>query len=187
MPFNFSGQDFDEHFNQGSLQTGIMSMAIAGPSTGTDVCEPENAQLRADTAKSSAPPLTVCAILCSLLAAGCAQKPTHHDFKSSERNVKAAPVRAAVRTVRHSEQSFAGSLIRRPAPALLAPQPAPDCEFDSSGVRTVDPNEWARLKIDYERQCYKDAEKAARERLSALQASIEPVRHPRTARRSSTQ
>jgi hypothetical protein len=185
MPFNFSGQDFDEHFNQGSLQTGIISMAIAGPSTGPDVCEPETAQPRATSARSSAPAcVTACAILCALLAAGCAQQPAQRESKSVERSVKAAPVRAAVRTDRQPEKSFAGLLIRRPEPALLAPHPAPDCEFDGSNVRAVDPNEWARLKIDFERQCYKDAEKTARERLTALQASIEPIRQPRTARRS---
>ncbi len=181
MPFNFSGQDFGEHFNQGSLQTGIMSMAIAGPTTGPDVCEPETAQPRAESARSC---VTACAILCALLVTGCAQQPAQREAKSVERSVKAAPVRAAVRTDRQPETSFAGLLIRRPEPALLAKHPAPDCEFDGSNVRAVDPNEWARLKIDYERQCYKDAEKAARERLTALQASIEPIRQPRTARRS---
>jgi hypothetical protein len=45
----------------------------------------------------------------------------------------------------------------------------------------VDPDEMARLKIEYERQCYKKAEKAARDRLARLQASsacaIEPARY----------
>ena len=36
----------------------------------------------------------------------------------------------------------------------------------------MDPNEWARLKIDYERQCYLDAEKIARDRLGLLQAHV---------------
>jgi len=35
----------------------------------------------------------------------------------------------------------------------------------------VDPDEWARLKTEFERQCYQDAEKAARDRLGKLQAS----------------
>jgi hypothetical protein len=50
----------------------------------------------------------------------------------------------------------------------------------------VDPNEWARLKLDYERQCYQEAEKAARDRLRLLQASstceIDSVQHRRPAR-----
>ncbi|HWX35484.1 MAG TPA: hypothetical protein VNZ53_49700 [Steroidobacteraceae bacterium] len=42
------------------------------------------------------------------------------------------------------------------------------------------------MKIDYERQCYQDAEKIARDRLRLLQSSsmceIEPVAHRRPAR-----
>jgi hypothetical protein len=69
---------------------------------------------------------------------------------------------------------------------LLSPQPAPDCEFNRSDLKTVDPDEWARLKVEYERQCYLDAEKAVRERLALLQTSstceIEPVRQRRQVR-----
>jgi len=74
---------------------------------------------------------------------------------------------------------------------LLSPQPAPDCEFNRSDLRTVDPVEWARLKTEYERQCYQDAEKAARDRLALLQTSstceIEPVRQRSSVRRPSAQ
>ena len=67
----------------------------------------------------------------------------------------------------------------------------PDCEFDRSDLKTVDPNEWARLKVEYERQCYLDAEKAARDRLALLQTSstceIEPVRQRSAVRRQSAQ
>ena len=41
--------------------------------------------------------------------------------------------------------------------------PTPICEFKRSDLKTVDPDEWGRLKVEYERQCYLDAEKAARE------------------------
>jgi len=54
---------------------------------------------------------------------------------------------------------------------MLVPQPAPDCEFKGTDSKVVDPDEMARLKIEYERQCYRKAEKAARDRLSLLQAS----------------
>lgn len=54
--------------------------------------------------------------------------------------------------------------------ALLTRQPAPDCEFKAADFRTVDADEFARLKLAYERQCYQHAEKVARERLNRLQA-----------------
>jgi hypothetical protein len=59
----------------------------------------------------------------------------------------------------------------RPDAALLAAQPPPDCEFKGADNKVMDVDEMARLKIGYERQCYRKAEKAARDRLSLLQAS----------------
>jgi hypothetical protein len=59
----------------------------------------------------------------------------------------------------------------RPEPALLVPQPAPDCVFRRAELKTIDPDQWARLKIEYERQCYQSAEKTVRERLRRLQVA----------------
>jgi hypothetical protein len=59
----------------------------------------------------------------------------------------------------------------RPDRALLTPQPAPDCGFGRSDLKTLDPDQWARLKLEYELKCYKDAEKLARTRLQQLQAA----------------
>jgi hypothetical protein len=59
----------------------------------------------------------------------------------------------------------------RPDRALLAPQPAPDCAFRRSDLKTLDPDLWARLKIEYERECYQTAERVARKRLRLLQAA----------------
>lgn len=61
----------------------------------------------------------------------------------------------------------------RPDSALLAPQPAPDCGFVRANLKTLDPDQWARLKLAYELKCYKDAEKTVRNRLKLLQASCE--------------
>ena len=61
----------------------------------------------------------------------------------------------------------------RPDTALLAPQPAPDCGFTQANLKTLDPDQWARLKLEYELKCYKDAEKTARNRLRLLQAACE--------------
>jgi hypothetical protein len=61
--------------------------------------------------------------------------------------------------------------ICRMNPALLAPQSAPDCKFGRPELKTVDPDEWARLSVDFERRCYQQAERTVRERLRLLQAS----------------
>ena len=70
----------------------------------------------------------------------------------------AAPARAEIRTC-------------RPDPALLAPQSPPDCVFRRGDLKTADPDLWAKMKIEYERQCYQLAEKRVRERLGQLQAA----------------
>jgi len=59
----------------------------------------------------------------------------------------------------------------RPDPALLTPPIAPDCAFGRLELKTLDPDRWARLKIEYERKCYQQAEKDVRERLRLLQAA----------------
>ena len=153
-----------------------------------DCCEEAGERPHAAGLKSLAPKLlTVCVILCSMSFAGCARNPAQHEVSTVLHEGKASPIRAPVRTRRYSEPiRYAEPKIRRPDPALLSPQPAPDCEFKRSDLKTVDPDEWARLKVEYERQCYLDAEKAARERLALLQTSsrceIEPVRQRRRVR-----
>jgi hypothetical protein len=61
--------------------------------------------------------------------------------------------------------------ICRPDSALLAPQSPPDCKFGRPELKTVDPDQWARLSVDFERRCYQQAERTVRERLRLLQAS----------------
>ena len=58
-----------------------------------------------------------------------------------------------------------------PRPAYCEPRPAPDCEFKGSNLKTVDPAEFSRLKLAYERRCVRHAEKAERERMRELYAS----------------
>jgi hypothetical protein len=105
-----------------------------------------------------APKLVLAAILCAVTLAGCARHP--------DKQVAAvAPAQGSCRSVNE----------------LLEPQPAPDCEYRGSVLKTVDPGEFARLKLDFERQCYRRAEKLARDRLQLLQASrsceTRPGRH----------
>jgi len=63
------------------------------------------------------------------------------------------------------------TLVCRPDPALLVSPSPPDCVFGRADLKTLDPNQWARLKIEYERQCYQRAERTVRERLRLLQVA----------------
>jgi hypothetical protein len=153
-----------------------------------DSCEEAGKQPHAASLKSLAPKLLIVGvILSSMSLAGCARGPAQRETGPALHEDKASAVRAPVQTRRYAEPTrYADPKFRRPDPALLSPQPAPDCEFKRSDLKTVDPDEWARLKVEYERQCYQNAEKAARERLALLQASstceIEPVRPRRPVR-----
>jgi len=143
-----------------------------------DCCEFEKARPRATSLRARLPKLlNLFAISFAVAVAGCARNPGPHDLYPTVHEVQAAPVRLAARTRRQSEHHrYTQPIIRRPGPALLAPQPAPDCDYKRYDLKTVDPDEWARLKTEYELQCYRDAEKAARARLSLLQASIQHIR-----------
>jgi hypothetical protein len=62
--------------------------------------------------------------------------------------------------------------ICRPDSALLVPQNPPDCVFGRPDLKTLDPEQWARLKVEYERQCYQRAERTVREQLRQLQTAM---------------
>jgi hypothetical protein len=55
--------------------------------------------------------------------------------------------------------------------ALLVPAHAPDCGFGQSALKTLDPEQWAHLKIEFEKKCYQHAEKVIRDRLRQLQVA----------------
>jgi hypothetical protein len=115
---------------------------------------------------------TVFVVVFALELAGCARNPAHRELNPVQQEVRVSPVRSPLRPRVHAKTwQPAEPHVRRPDPALLTPQPAPDCEFNRADVKAVDPDEWARLKTEFERQCYQDAEKAARDRLNQLQAS----------------
>jgi hypothetical protein len=78
----------------------------------------------------------------------------------------------------HSATSFAAPNHAPPRPrmrrtdlALLAVQPAPDCKLEGLEPDAIDPDLWERLKLEYERNCYKQAEAIVRKRLRRLQTS----------------
>jgi len=145
-------------------------MAIVGARFARDVCRVTPKRLAA------------CVILCSVSVAGCARNPPQRETSVAPREMKASPpVRTVMRVRRQAEPiRYSVPTIHRPDAALLSPQPVPDCEFNRPDLKTVDPDQWDRLKAEYERQCYRDAEQVARERLRALQSSatceIEPPR-----------
>ena len=101
--------------------------------------------------------LTSAALIITL--SGCAQGPAPE------------PMQTAPSKAEHAEPGRAEPGFCRPDRALLTPQPVPDCAFRRSQLKTMDPDLWARLKIEYERECYQNAEKVVRHRLRLLQAA----------------
>jgi hypothetical protein len=68
--------------------------------------------------------------------------------------------------------------------ALLQGPPKPHCEFHEIGLgdTVTDATESARLKLNYERRCYRQAEMRARVRLQRLQACRVQLLHRRRQR-----
>jgi len=91
-----------------------------------------------------------------LLLAACAPNPA-----PDRAQVQIAPARVEVPQ----------APVCRPDSALLVPQSPPDCAFGRPDLKTLDPDQWARLKVESERQCYQRAERVVRERLRLLQAA----------------
>jgi hypothetical protein len=150
----------------------MISMAIAHPAHCADgCCGLAKSQLWLNRLLSLPPKLlTLSVVVLATGIGGCARNPAH--VNPVQRETTATPVRSPSRARAYPEiRQYAELRVRRPDPALLASQPAPDCEFKRADLKVVDPEEWARLKTEYERQCYQDAERAARDRLSQLQAS----------------
>jgi hypothetical protein len=93
----------------------------------------------------------------ALALAGCAPTPAPETATAAA----VAPARAEMQETQRC----------RVDPALLAPQSPPDCVFSRPDLKTLDPDQWARLKVEYERRCYQRAEKTVRDRLRLLQAA----------------
>jgi hypothetical protein len=174
------------------------NMAIVGSAHGADNgCELAKPRLRFGSLLPLSPRLPVISAVGSLVIlalglAGCARDPARgdlsavrSDFKRAYREVRATPVRVPPRRRAYAETQQPSELrVRRPDPALLTAQPAPHCEFTNTDLKSVDPDQWERLKTEFERKCYQDAEKAVRDRLGQLQASstCEIERVPRPVR-----
>jgi hypothetical protein len=84
-----------------------------------------------------------------------------------------------------SKDTARGSRARLPLPdrALLTAQPEPDCEVKATapdaakGAEQSDPKASLalRIKLEYERECYRKAEMRVRDRLKRLQASMAEI------------
>jgi hypothetical protein len=115
--------------------------------------------------------LGISIVVCAIALAGCARNRPQHDSDFVRPEAGAGVVRATSFAERFPEQTTQPR-IHRVSRALLAPQPVPDCEFKGSDQKTVDRDQWSRVKLEYEWQCYKNAEVAARKRVRLLQAFI---------------
>jgi hypothetical protein len=81
--------------------------------------------------------------------------------------VNAAMARNTGRTI-HVRTNQSPPLVNK---SLLRPQPEPDCAFKGPPSNPIT-NEDIRMKLDYEQQCYRQAESIARERLQKLQDAV---------------
>src|SRR4051812_31767319 len=98
------------------------------------------------------------AIICALAMSGCAGNAPQPETRSE-------PMRSGVAAPGSDSQMCH---IDR---ALLVPAHAPDCGFGRSDLKTLDPEQWSHLKIEFEKKCYQHAEKMIRERLRQLQVA----------------
>ena len=115
---------------------------------------------------------TPCTVLiCALALAGCA--PAYSDYHDISDGSVSRPNRQAAKKT-----------IPLPSQALLASPGKPDCEGAGQQLASADPSavvvppkpesnpELAlRIKLEYERECYRQAETRVREQLRKLQAS----------------
>ena len=92
---------------------------------------------------------------------GCAPGPTAAGARMSSAAHSAPHGRPASKTA-----------IRLPDPALLQRQPEPDCVFRGPLSNPITAEE-TRMKLDYEQQCYRQAEFIVRARLQQLQDSVD--------------
>jgi len=101
------------------------------------------------------------AVLCAVNLAGCARDSTERGAASTGTKTTSVLGRSVSRTA-----------IPLPDPALLEPAAAPDCVFRGtmSNPATV---EQTRAKLDYEAQCYRQAEVIVRARLQRLLSSVD--------------
>jgi hypothetical protein len=104
------------------------------------------------------------AIICALTISGCAGNAPQPESRSE-------PIRSGAAAPASTPHQGSNSQMCRIDRALLVPARAPDCGFGRSDLKTLDPDEWTHLKLEFEKKCYQRAEKLIRERLRQLQVA----------------
>jgi hypothetical protein len=77
-------------------------------------------------------------------------------------------------------ETISQAAIPLPDPALLRPQPEPDCAFRDPVSNPMTAEE-RRQKLDYEQQCYRGSERIVRARLEQLQDAVQKMIKSRKA------
>jgi tetratricopeptide (TPR) repeat protein len=111
--------------------------------------------------------LVLSALAIALTIAGCSSYATPDKSASTEAEPIKHTSRAYKTAVAYPPQSRTHGYHRTLEATLLAP----NCELTGPEPDTIDADLWARLKLDYERHCYKQAETSVRTRLRRLLAS----------------
>jgi len=97
---------------------------------------------------------------CAVTVGGCTPRSTAAGARMS----------SAANSASHGRPAWKAA-IRLPDRALLQRQPEPDCAFRGPLSNPVTAEE-TRMKLDYEQQCYRQAEFIVRARLQQLQDSV---------------
>jgi hypothetical protein len=108
--------------------------------------------------KYARPGIAVAGACCLILLGGCAPRTATENVAMARNTGRAIHVRT-----KPSLPVVNGSLLR--------PQLEPDCAFKGPPSNPVT-NEEIRMKLDYEQQCYRQAESIVRERLQQLQDAV---------------
>ena len=121
--------------------------------------------------------LAISVVAGAMTVAGCARHSVTRDLHPGRHKSIAPSVHTSARVEPYPPQRRSIKWRNQwPDAALLTPQQGPDCEFKGANNEAMDASELARLRTEYERQCYQNAERAARDRLNSLQAAVRRMR-----------
>ncbi len=154
----------DDRRTSGPLQRGIQTAFDAANTCIQSVAQATDGQWQRFAARSTTRSAlagklaNLGAIICTLAICGCAANVPQPESRSEPMR-SGVPAAEAVSHMCHIDR------------ALLAPARAPDCGFGRSNLKTLDPDQWAQLKLEFEKKCYQRAEKTLRERLRQLQVA----------------